>query len=180
MKFLKIISKALTCLLIAFTFAIMSLAIYNFVSIKILHKDYPNLFGYTFFEIISGSMSPTIEKGDMILVELGEDYDVGDIITYASADSKLITHRIIDKESIGTETSTYITKGDNNLVEDPSSVSTSAIYGKVLFRIPRIGYIQDFFAKPSNYFICILIPAILFVIYEVIRIFVLLKQKKAY
>ena len=56
-KVLKIISRVLTVLLIVFTFAIMSLAIYNFVSIKILHKDYPNLFGHTFFEIVIVKLS---------------------------------------------------------------------------------------------------------------------------
>ena len=134
------------------------------------------------YVIASPSMVPAIDTKDAIVIKRvdHDNYDVGDIITYSNGDSRLITHRIVDKEQINSESSFYITKGDNNLVADSSSVGTSAIYGKVLFRIPKIGYIQDFFAKPSNYFICILIPAFLFVIYEVIRIFVLLKQQKAY
>jgi signal peptidase I len=170
---------ALLCLMIGFSLIFLVYFGDLFINFTMGNQKTP-LFGA--YVIASPSMAPTIDTKDAIVIKRvdHDNYDIGDIITFAAADSKLVTHRIVDKESIGIESSTYITKGDNNLVEDSSSVSTSSIYGKVLFRVPKIGYIQDFFAKPSNYFICILIPAILFVIYEVIRIFVLLKQKKAY
>ncbi len=138
------------------------------------------------YVIASPSMVPTIDTKDAIVIKRvdHDNYDVGDIITFASMDSsmsgKLITHRIIEKNEIDKDTSSYVTKGDNNLVRDSSSVNTSAIYGKVLFRVPKIGYIQDFFSKPSNYFLCLLIPSIIFIVYDVIRIFKSLKQKKAY
>ena len=138
------------------------------------------------YVIASPSMVPTIDTKDAIVIKrMDHDlYEVGDIITFSSFDgglsNKMITHRIVEKKEIGVENSSYVTKGDNNPVADSSSVNTSAIYGKVLFRIPKLGYIQEFFSKPSNYFICLLFPAIIFIIYEVVRIFKLLKQKNAY
>ena len=147
-------------------------------------KDKSPLFGA--YVIASPSMVPTIDTNDAIVIKrLDHDsYDVGDIITFSTIDNdystRMITHRIVEKETIGEENSNYVTKGDNNPIVDSSVVNTSAIYGKVLFRIPKIGYIQEFFLKPSNYFICLLIPAFIFVIYEVVRIFSILRQKKAY
>ena len=129
-------------------------------------KEKSPLFGA--YVIASPSMVPAIETKDAIVIKrMDHDlYDVGDIITFTSVDSnfskKMITHRIVDKEVIGTETSRYTTKGDNNPVVDSSSVTTSDIYGKVLFKIPKVGYLHDFFSKPSNYFICLLLPAIIF------------------
>ena len=138
------------------------------------------------YVIASPSMFPTIQKNDAIIIKRvdHDNYDVGDIITYASLDNtnigRIVTHRIIEKDSVGTENSYYKTKGDNNTLVDPVSVNTSEIYGKVIFRVPKIGYIQDFFSKPSNYFICLLIPAFILVVYEVVRIFKLLKERNAY
>ncbi len=147
MKKRKIISKLLTALLVIFTFSIMSMAIYNFVSIKILNKDYPNIFGYTFFEIISGSMSPTIEKGDMILVKLDTNYKVGDIVSYKENDS-IITHRIVEKKG-----NSYITKGDaNNTVDNP--INESQIIGKTVKTISKAFIFAKVFTTPKVTIMC--------------------------
>ena len=96
-KFRDIIRKLFTIVLTAVTGFFLVLAIYNFISIKILKHDYSNVFGYTLFEVISGSMSPEIQKGDLILVKLNTDYKKGDIISYKSKDG-------VDVEKIPTET----------------------------------------------------------------------------
>ena len=120
-----IIAKVITILLSIFTFFIMLLAGYNFFSVKILGKDYSNIFGYTFFEVISGSMSPSIEKWDLILVKLDTEYEVGDVVSFKSGDA-YITHRIVEKND-----KTYITKGDaNNTVDNP--ITEDKIAGKVV------------------------------------------------
>ena len=149
MKIKKIISKTLTVLLIVFTVLIMSLATYNFVSVKILGKDYPNLFGYTFFEIVSGSMSPTIEKGDMIVVKLDTDYKIGDIVTFKEDDS-IITHRIVEKKD-----GYYVTKGDsNNTLDNP--IKENQIIGKTVKIVSRAFILAKVFTTPKVLFMCLI------------------------
>lgn len=145
------------------------------------HKN--PLFGA--YVIVSPSMVPTIMINDAIVIKRvdNDKYKIGDIITFVSSDSNYkgltITHRVVDKLGVSDKNSIYTTKGDNNQVIDPATVSTRDIYGKVLFKIPKIGYMQDFFAKPINYFTCLVIPAIIFVLYDFCRIiYVVLKRKK--
>ena len=145
----KIVSKIFTVFLIVFTFLVMSLAIYNFVSVKILNKDYPNLFGYTFFEIVSGSMSPTIEKGDMILVKLDTDYNVGDIVSYKDNNS-IITHRIVEKTD-----NYYVTKGDaNNTLDNP--IKEEQILGKTVKIVSKAFIFAKVFTTPKVMLMCLI------------------------
>lgn len=124
-KGFKIISKVITVMLSIITFLLMLLAAYNFFSVKILKKDYSNIFGYTFFEVVSGSMSPAIEKWDLIIVDLDSEYKVGDIISYKK-DGVYITHRIIEINK-----NTIITKGDaNNTIDNP--ITKDMVAGKVV------------------------------------------------
>ena len=136
------------------------------------------------YVIVSPSMVPTISVNDGIVIKRvdNDQYDVGDIITFVSNDANykglLVTHRIVHKKSITKNESIYTTKGDNNSLEDSAYVMTDAICGKVLFRIPKIGYVKDFFSKPIHYFLCLLIPAFIFVFYDIHRIISLFKKKR--
>lgn len=135
------------------------------------------------YVIVSPSMVPTIKVNDAIVIKRIDDdkYNVGDIITFNSSDIRYngltVTHRIVNKQESSTNSSIYTTKGDNNPVIDPTAVKTDAIYGKVLFKIPKIGYFQNFISKPSNFFICILIPALIVLIYDGFRIFKSLSRR---
>ena len=139
---------------------------------------------FSAYVIVSPSMVPTIMINDAIVIKRvdNDKYNVGDIITFSSSDINYqglaVTHRIVNKESISYEDSIYTTKGDNNQIVDPTLVRTSSIYGKVMFKIPKVGYIQKFFSKPVNYFICLLIPTIIFVFYDVTRILFVINRKK--
>ena len=131
-KVLSITRRVLTVIFGIFTFLLLVLAAYNFISIKLLHNDYSNIFGYTAFEVISGSMSPTIEKWDLIVVKIDDDFKEGDIITYRGK-SAIVTHRVIEVKK-----DTIIAKGDyNNTVDAP--VNKSAYIGKVVGIYPHLG-----------------------------------------
>lgn len=110
--------------------------------------------------IVSQSMVPTINVNDGIVVKRidNDNYNVGDIISYVTNDSRfkgaVVTHRIVNKESDTVSSSIYTTKGDNNISVDANSVYTSMINGKVLFRIPKVGYIYNFLSNPINFIIC--------------------------
>ncbi len=134
--------------------------------------------------IVSPSMVPTINVQDAIVIKRVDydQYNIGDIITFSSSDVNYkglkITHRIVNKENISTQHSNYTTKGDNNPVVDAAIVSTDSIYGRVLFKIPKVGYIQDFFSKPIHYLICLLIPISIFIFYNLMKISLVLQRKE--
>lgn len=136
------------------------------------------------YVIVSPSMVPTIKINDAIVIKREDDnkYTVGDIITFLSSDVNYsgltVTHRVVDKKRVSESKYLYTTKGDNNAVNDPAQVGTDSIYGKVLFKIPKIGYIQTFLSKPSNFFLCILGPAFLVIVYDLVRIFRMLANRK--
>lgn len=151
-----------------------------YLNVKSGNYKSPLFGGYV---IVSRSMMPTINVNDAIVIKRENDdrYNVGDIISFFSTeydrDGMVVTHRVVDKKDNG-ESSSYITKGDNNPVADGNSVNTSNVYGKVMFVIPKLGYIHNYLSNPINLIICLMIPISLVLIYEAIRIKKVLDNKK--
>ena len=137
----KIISVFINILIVITTIAIFFVG-YNFYQLKILRKDYANIFGYTMFEVATGSMSGTIEAEDLIIVELTNNVKKNDIITFKSNDS-FITHRVIEvRDNI------LITKGDsNNSVDNP--INKKQVIGKVIKVIPGVGVWKEVLSTPK-------------------------------
>ena len=99
----------------------------GFIQIIALHKDYVDILGYSVFSAETGRMSPTIEKGDIVIVNLKEQpLQEKDIITYKN-ENAIITHRIekIDEDTI-------IAKRDNNNTEDKEKVRKNQVLGKII------------------------------------------------
>ena len=126
---MKILQKILEYLSKILIFELIVLCILAFISTVVLHKDYVNIGGYTFFIVASGSMSGTVGVNDMVIVKITDDFQVGDIVTY-QADGYFVTHRIIsiNKDQI-------ITKGDSNNTED-DPIGRDKIIGKVVAIFP--------------------------------------------
>lgn len=103
------------------------------------------LIGFRSYTVLSGSMEPEFYPGDMVIIQNKNKANIGlnDIVTYRDGSGVIITHRIIEKTSDG-----YITKGDNNNVQDDYIVSLNNIIGKVKFSIPKLGYLVNFLSKP--------------------------------
>lgn len=99
--------------------------------------------GYKAFVITTNSMEPSIKHGDAVLTKKPKEKNLkeGDIITF-NRDNEAITHRIlrIDKEEGSTY---YVTKGDNNNVEDKRKVSFDDIEGKKIITFPKLGFIIE-------------------------------------
>lgn len=174
----RIIGKSFGIMVVVF-FVIFTLCVAGyfldlFINVKTGNYNHPLFSGYV---IVSQSMVPTINVNDAIVVkrENNDKYAVGDVITFQSEENNYegypITHRIIQKEEMAEKKSSYTTKGDNNAIVDPDRVYTDDIYGRVMFVIPKLGYFKSFLAKPSNFFLCVLIPALIVFIYDFSRIF---------
>ena len=124
----------------------------------VLKQDYPNYFGYTYFEIASNSMYPKLKKGDVVIIKLDCDtYKVGDIITFKD-ENMYTTHRLKLKDN-----NQYITKGDANNTED-NPISSSSIVGKVIFKITGLGTMISIMKEPIIIVILCLLVGCMFCI----------------
>jgi signal peptidase I len=128
----------------------------------------PNLpIPFKIYSVQTGSMRPTINEGDLILVREDSTYSKGDIITYIDSNSNVpvtVTHRI---ENVN-EDGTFTTKGDFNSVIDINPVSTDEIVGKYFFRLPYLGYPINFIRTVPGFILLVVIPATI-IIYEEIK-----------
>lgn len=137
----KIVSSILNILLVMVTILII-IGFYYIYQIKIIKNDYANLFGYTFFEVATGSMYPTIDIGDVVIVKITEEVEQNDIIVYIDGEN-IVTHRLIKKEN-----DELIAKGDANNSED-QPIQKSMVLGKVIKKIPKLGIWRKIFTCPE-------------------------------
>ena len=121
----------------------------------------PDLFGKKAFIIVSGSMIPTINIGDIVIINDTTNVKTNDIIAFREG-GMVIVHRIINEEVDVTGKTMYKTKGDNNNVEDLNLVDTLDIEGLFMFKIPYLGNIILFLYKNLFLVVVIIIVIILF------------------
>ena len=153
---MKLIEKLLNIIL-NFTFIIVILSImliiYSYIQLNILKQEYNTFFGFSIFNISSGSMKETIQIDDIIIIKEENRLNKGDIITFFQ-DDQIITHRIIEILDDGN----FITKGDANNSKD-SKVYKQNVIGKVVKIIPRGGVWIKVFSD-SKVITCICITLI--------------------
>lgn len=160
-------------LIISLLVVIMSLASKN--------SGVPNLFGIAPLSVQSNSMESTIMENDLILCELRteyayDDYEVGDIVTFRQkieGEDVLNTHRII--EIVNDNGMVYYkTQGDNkdtNPVPDEELKTANDIVAKYTGnKIGGVGAFFSFIRTQLGFFLVILLPMILFFVYEAVRV----------
>lgn len=140
----------------------------------------PNVFGVAPLSVLSSSMEDTINTGDMILCEVTNDpsyeYEKGDIVTFpitVNGETVLNTHRIV--EVVKDENITYYrTQGDNkktNPEPDKDLQTSSTIVAKYTgTRIGGVGNFLSFIRTQLGFFLCVLLPMIIFFVYEAVRV----------
>lgn len=132
----------------------------------------PPLYGA--YVIVSPSMVPSIKVQDAIVIKRVDEYEIGDVCTYLSKDPRyfgiMITHRIIGTDIDENGEKVYIFKGDANYSADQMAVSQEQIYGKVVMRIPKIGYIQYFLSNAYGWIIAIVVPCVGIITFDIIKL----------
>ncbi len=156
----------------------------NFIDQRINLKNgvtKPSLFSA--YTIVSPSMVPNINVLDVAVVVRAsdpEDIKVGDIITFNSTDYRYsgvtITHRVVEINQTSDGTYLYTTKGDANNTPDSSRVSFNDVFGKVVLRIPKLGYLQYVLSNAYGWIMIIVIPAVLIIAYDIFKLFRTIKN----
>lgn len=142
-KVINKISTIILNILLVIVSILIIIGLYYLVQIKVLNNSYANIFGYTFFEVATGSMSNTIEIGDVVIVKITKEVQENEIIVYSEGNN-FITHRLIEKDG----QNRFITKGDANNSED-KPIEESQILGKVIYIIPKIGILKRAILSPQ-------------------------------
>lgn len=152
----KIAKKIIDIILIILVYNIILVAISNMDKL-----DEINIFGYKAYAIKSDSMEPTIKNGDVIIIKKipEEKLEDGDIITFKQ-NAEIITHRISKIEEEENEKK-YITKGDNNNLEDSAKITYQEIKGKKVITIPYLGKIMNILENKIVFLIILLIILII-------------------
>ena len=106
----------------------------------VLKHRVPSIFGYSSLMVATGSMSGTIEEGDLIIIRDTGDYKIGDIVTFfQDGDDIPTTHRIYNIDENGN----WKTRGDANNSYDKRSITNDEIIGEVVLVIPYVGTFID-------------------------------------
>ena len=136
-----------------------------------------------FYTILTQSMVPTIYAGDVVITYKNVDnkYDNGDILTFISEVNGgiNITHRIIETYVVNGKYS-YKTKGDNNSIPDSEIVKGERVLGKVILKIPKVGFFQQFLVTNHRWIFVVVIPCLGVIIYDVIKMIKGFRKEKEY
>ena len=102
------------------------------------------LFKYMPLAVVSNSMFPLFERGDMAVIEQIKQKDlkrikVGTIIRY-QADGYYVIHRVTKIEETEDGKLLFTTKGDNNNAEDANKVKPEQVLGIYKFKVKYIGF----------------------------------------
>ncbi|MDD5146320.1 MAG: signal peptidase I [Candidatus Pacebacteria bacterium] len=124
-----------------------------------------------FLVVQSGSMTPAIKTGSLVVIKPAGDYKIGDIITFGQITKTKTptTHRIVEMK-VADGNPVYITKGDANNGPDQKEISQKEILGKVLLKVPYIGYAVAAARTKIGFALIIIIPALAIIVEEVIKI----------
>jgi signal peptidase len=104
----------------------------------------PHVLGYRTMTMLTGSMAPTIEPGDVVVstpLDV-QDVEVGMVITYHIPidDHRVVTHRVIEVDHTADGTVSVRTQGDANDAPDPwTAVLTGDTAYQVQAVVPEIG-----------------------------------------
>lgn len=137
-------------------------------------EEVPSVGGYLPLIVLTDSMYPVIESGDLIICHTAEAEDIaeGDVIAFfdpAGNGSSIVTHRVLEVTEKNGELA-WRTKGDNNNAEDRLLVEAEdlvAVYEGT--RIAGAGNVALFMQTTPGLVVCVVLPMLLLVGYDMLR-----------
>lgn len=158
------------------------------INITLIAKSYinkdevPSIGGAFPLIVLTDSMYPEIESGDLIICNTteAEDVKVNDVISFfdpAGNGTSIVTHRVIEIVEEDGEI-LFRTRGDNNNTEDKELVPAENLVGVYKMRIAGAGHIAMFMQSTVGLIVCVVLPIILLVGYDLVRRRIYEKSKK--
>jgi signal peptidase I len=132
----------------------------------------PAAFGLHPMTVLTGSMRPTIQPGDMVVDEpiSPSQIRVGDIVTFREPHgTRTITHRV-RQVSISEGQARVTTRGDANDTVEKWQLRTSGSVGRVLYTVPKIGFPVTWSHSRNGRLALVSIPALVLAIWALLKI----------
>ena len=139
-----------------------------------IHKDeVPSVGGKFPMIVLTDSMYPVIEAGDLIICNTAEadEIRVNDVISFydpMGSGTSVVTHRVLEIVTEDGEIS-FRTKGDNNNAEDTALVPADNLIGIYQSRIAMVGHVAMFMQTTPGLIVCCVCPILLLVGYDMLR-----------
>ena len=160
--------------ILGFIKTIITLVLILMLAVILVQRFSSNNFsvgGIRVFTIISNSMLPYYEAGDILILkeENPSNIKIDDNVTYIGKTGQVkglvVTHKVIDKRE---EDGKYYftTKGTNNEIADPER-DESQIYGKVVYKTVLLSALCKIMLKPAGYYILFMLVALV-VSYQIV------------
>lgn len=178
-KAVNILNRILSIILVL----VLLLAGYIFITVLRAGKDtVPSVFGFSFLQVATGSMEPTIPIGTIIVVRQTDAALIkeGDVICFYSSDpmihGKPNTHRVVRIEQDNGRLA-FITMGDAAEEEDPYPVYPDQLIGVYVFKL-RTRNIAGVLHSPYFFFFALLVPLCVVVFVELLSVKKSAEEKK--
>ena len=152
---------------------IILIALLAIVGVQRISNNKMAVAGFRIFTVITESMTPKYKVGDAIFTKTinPSEIKVGDDITYlGTAESfkdKIVTHRVISIEKGEDGLYIFQTKGIVNDEPDPK-INETQIYGKVIYKIKTISYLNSVIGNLYGMYFAIFIPFVIIIFIEFI------------
>lgn len=149
------------------------------INVTLIIKSYtnkdevPSIGGVFPLIVLTDSMYPEIESGDLIVCRQvkSESVAVGDVISFfdpAGNGSSIVTHRVTEITAKDGQLA-FVTKGDFNNVADKEAVTADKVVGRYSFRIRGAGRVAMFMQTTEGLILCVVLPLVLLVLWDVHR-----------
>ena len=148
---------------IKFILTTLIIIIIGVILIQRFSNNNMSLGGYRIFTVVTESMVPKYQVGDVILIKEEEksNIQIGDDVTYmgkiGSYADKIVTHQVIGIEIGNDGLLKFHTKGIANEDEDPL-VSEEQIYGVVQAKLQIVTFLNGIINNMYGMYFLIIIP----------------------
>lgn len=178
-KFFTILGTVLCIILIPILVVNLTLIVKSYTN----KEAVPSIGGYLPLIVLTDSMYPVIESGDLIICREtpAEEIQVDDVISFfdpAGNGQSIVTHRVIEVVTEEDGTLAFRTRGDNNNTEDKDLVPAENLVAVYQSRIGGAGNVAMFMQTTTGLVVCVVMPIVLLVAYDVIRRRIYEKSKK--